>query len=192
MNFKTESQHLVAPPNSKFPKLSAHSTVARLGLAIVALGLLLTVPCARGETKFSTADKDFILAAAQGGLTEVTLGELAARKGKRDDVREFGRLMVKDHAAINADLKALAAQQSVILPNSLDTEHQGMVDRMSKLTDAEFDDAYIGAMIADHKEDAKAFQTEATETTSAEMKRFVDKSQPVLDQHLKRITAMKK
>jgi putative membrane protein len=110
----------------------------------------------------------------------------------RDDVKTFGQMMVKDHTAINGDLKALAAQKDVTLPDSLDAKHQRMVDKMAALTGSEFDDAYIGSMIKDHKMDAKAFKAESAETKDADIKSFVDKSIPVVDGHLKRITAMKK
>jgi len=161
-------------------------------MAMAAAGLLLVVSCVKTETKLSTADKDFILAAAQGGMTEVNLGELAAQKGTRDDVKTFGQMMVKDHTAINGDLKALAAQKDVTLPASLDAKHQGVVDQMAALTGAGFDDAYIAGMIADHQEDAKGFKAEAADTKDADIKSFVDKSTPVVDGHLARITAMKK
>ena len=56
----------------------------------------------------------------------------------------------------------------------------------------EFDDAYITGMIKDHKMDAKEFKAESAETKDADIKSFVDKSIPVVGEHLKRITAMKK
>jgi putative membrane protein len=192
MNTNTKSKYAMDQDNARFPKLIASSAAARLGLALVAVGLLLAVPCARAETKLSTADKDFILAAAQGGMTEVKLGELAAQKGMRDDVKEFGQMMVKDHTAINGDLKALAAQKDVILSDSLDPKHQGMVDKMAALTGSEFDNAYIAGMIKDHKMDAKEFKAESAETKDADIKSFLDKSIPVVDEHLKHVTAMKK
>ena len=192
MNINTESKHAVEQDNARFPKLIASSAVARLGIALVAVGLLLAIPCAKAETNLSAADKDFIHAAALGGMTEVKLGELAAQKGMRDDVRAFGQMMVKDHTAINGNLKRLAAQKGVTLPDSLDTKHQGMVDKMTVLTGSEFDGAYIAGMMEDHKEDAKEFKAESAETKDADIKSFVDKSIPVVDEHLKRITAMKK
>jgi putative membrane protein len=192
MNTSTESKPAMEQDNARFPKLIASSAAARLGMALMAAGLLIAVPFAKAETNLSTADKDFIHAAALGGMTEVKLGELAAQKGMRDDVKAFGQMMVKDHTAINTDLKALAAQKGVTLPDSLDTKRQGMVDKMAALTGAEFDAAYIADTVTDHKEDAMQFKAESAQTQDADIKRFLDKSIPVVDEHLKRITAMKK
>jgi putative membrane protein len=172
--------------------MNINSASATLGMTLLAVGLLIAVPGAGAATTVSTADQGFILAAAQGGMTEVKLGELAAQKGTRDDVKEFGKMMVKDHTTINDDLKALAAQKGVTLPDSLDAKHQGMVDKMAALTSSEFDDAYIAAMIKAHQQDAKAFKAESAATQDADIKSFVDKSIPVVEAHLKRVTAMKK
>jgi putative membrane protein len=190
MNTNMKSQRAVEQNKTRFLKLISDSATATLCMALVAVGLV--VSRANAATAVSTADKDFILAAAQGGMTEVKLGELAAQNGKRDDVKAFGQMMVKDHSAINDDLKALAAQKGVTLPDSLDAKHQGMVDKMAALTGSEFDNAYIAGMIKDHKADAKEFKAESAETKDADIKSFVDKSIPVVDGHLKRITAMKK
>ena len=192
MNTQKESNHAVEQPNVRLPRLVTRSAGASLGMGLLALGLLLAVPCAKAQTTLSAADNDFILAAAQGGMTEVKLGELSAQKGTRDDVKAFGQMMVKDHTAINDDLKALATQKGVTLPASLNAKHQGMVDKMAALTGMEFDDAYIAAMIKDHKMDAKEFKAESAATKDADIKSFVDKTIPVVTDHLNRITAMKK
>src|ERR1039457_6792527 len=172
--------------------MNINSASATLGMTLLAVGLLIAVPGANAASTVSAADQGFILAAAQGGMTEVKLGELISKNGKRDDVKEFGQMMVKDHTAINDDLKSLAAQKGVTLPDSLDAKHQGMVDKMAALTGSKFDHAYITGMIKDHKMDAKEFKAESAETKDADIKSFVDKSIPVVDEHLKRITAMKK
>jgi len=80
----------------------------------------------------------------------------------------------------------------VTLPDSLDASHQGMVDKMAALKGSEFDDAYITSMIKGHKTDAKEFKAVSAETKDADIKSFLDKSIPVVDGHLKRITAMGK
>ncbi len=164
-------------------------TNSRLVMALLAVGLLALR--ADAQTNLSTADQTFILSAAQGGMTEVKLGELAAQKGTREDVKSFGKMMVKDHTAINDDLTALAAQKAVMIPAALDAEHQATVDKLTALSDADFDGAYIADMIKGHKSTAKAFKAEAAATTDADIKAFLDKSLPIVQAHLKHLKAMK-
>ena len=192
MNTNTGSKHAVEQDKTRFLKLISNSASATLGMTLVAVGLLIAVPRANAATTVSTADKDFILAAAQGGMTEVKLGELAAQNGKRDDVKAFGQRMVKDHTAINEDLKALAAQKGATLPKSLDAEHQGIVGKMAALKGSDFDDAYIAGMIQIHQKDAKAFKAESAATQDVDIKYFLDKSIPVVESHLQQATTLKK
>jgi putative membrane protein len=167
-----------------------NTAFAALGMTLLALGLL--VPCAKAQTTVTAADAKFLLAAAQGGMTEVKLGEVAASQGVSEEVKNFGRKMVKDHSAINDDLKSLAAKKGVTLPDALDAKHQGTLDKLTALTGSSFDDAYIAAMIKGHKQTAKAFKAEAAATQDADIKGFLDKSVPVVEEHLKLITDMKK
>jgi putative membrane protein len=191
MNTNTKLQkHTADQGSTSFLKIISRSASVLLGVALLTLGLL--VPCAKAETTVSMADTNFILAAAQGGMTEVKLGELAATNGMRDDVKEFGQMMVKDHTAINDNLKALAAQKGVTLPESLDAKHQGMVDKMAALTGPGFDNAYINGMIKAHQKDARAFKAESAATQDADLKNFLDKSIPVVEAHLQHVTTMKK
>jgi len=185
----TKNKHAV---NTPFPKLISRFTSVTLGAALMALGFLLTVPCAKAQSAISMTDTNFIMAAAQGGMTEVKLGEIASANGTRADVKAFGQMMVKDHTAINDDLKALAAQKGVALSDSLDAKHQAMVDKMAALTGPDFDDAYINGMIKAHQKDAKAFKAETAATQDADIKNFLDKSIPVVEAHLQHITALKK
>jgi putative membrane protein len=192
MNSKTETQHAVEQVEKRFGKLMSRSAAATLGMTLVAVGLVMTVPRADAGPTVCTDDCNFIQAASQGGMTEVKLGELASTSGQRDDVKEYGQRMVKDHTSINDNLKALAAQKEVILTDSLDAKHQGMVDKMSALTGSNFDNAYIACMVKDHKADAKAFKSESSATKDADVKSFVDKTIPVVHEHMKLIAAMNK
>jgi putative membrane protein len=191
MNTITESKHATEHTKAWFFKLPAGSTAVRLALALAA-GFLVGLPCARAQTNLATMDSDFILTAAQGGMTEVALGELATEKGVRDDVKGLGKMMVKAHKSMNDDLKSLATQKGVILPTTLDAKHQAIVDKMTALTGTEFDDAYIAGMVKGHTKDAKAFKSESATTQDADIKGFLDKSIPVVEMHLKHVTAMQK
>jgi hypothetical protein len=50
-------------------------------MALVTVGFMIAVPRANAAPTVCTKDCNFIQAAAQGGMTEVKLGELASRTG---------------------------------------------------------------------------------------------------------------
>jgi putative membrane protein len=173
-----------------FAQLVVRSAAATLVLVLLALGL--SAPPAHAATTVSPADQAFLITAAQINLTEMKLGDLALQNAQRDDVREFARTMMKDHMALNGDLKALAAQKEITLPDTLDAANQQMVDKLTALKGADFDKAYIGGMYKGHKKAVKAFTAESTAATDPDVKSFVDKATPVLAEHLRLITVLKK
>jgi putative membrane protein len=60
----------------------------------------------------TAADTKFVKEAADGGMAEVELGQLAASKASSDDVKKFGQRMVDDHGKANDQLKQLASQKN--------------------------------------------------------------------------------
>ena len=172
-----------------FGKLILRSASATLVLVLLALGL--SIPLASAATTVSPADQAFLQTAAQINLTEMKLGDLALQNAQREDVKEFARTMMKDHMALIADLKALAAQKEITLPDTLDAANQKMVDKLTALAGADFDKAYIGGMYKGHKKAVKAFKAESIAATDLEVRNFVDKATPVLTEHLRLITALK-
>ena len=99
------------------------------------------------------SDTLFVKNAAKGGLAEVELGQLAADHGASDEVKKFGQRMVTDHGKANDELKSLAQQKNITLPTELDGKHKATHDRLSKLSGAQFDRAYMQDMLQDHRKD---------------------------------------
>jgi hypothetical protein len=63
-------------------------------------------------------DSAFYKNAAEGGLSEVELGNLAQKKSNNESVKDFGAMMVKDHTAANNKLEDVAASKNISLPTS--------------------------------------------------------------------------
>src|SRR5438552_2331888 len=84
--------------------------------------------------------------AAIGGMDEVELGKLAQQNGQSQQVKDFGSRMVQDHSQAGDQLKAIAQQKGVQLPDQLDGEHRAMRDRLAKLQGDQFDRAYMRLM----------------------------------------------
>ena len=72
------------------------------------------------SSSLSAADRSFISQAAYSSLAEVELGELAQTQASRQQVREFGGMMVTEHTQMNKDLVALASDKGVAPPTSPD------------------------------------------------------------------------
>ncbi len=139
----------------------------------------------------SESDREFMKKAAQGGMTEVKLGELAKEKASAAEVKNFGAMMVTDHSKANEELKALAKTKGVELPNDLG-KHQATVDKMAKLSGAEFDKAYVADMVKDHKADISEFEKADKSSKDPELKGFIEKTLPTLKTHLETIEKVRK
>ena len=137
-------------------------------------------------------DKKFVRDAALGGLTEIELGKLAADKGSSDAVKQFGQKIMDDHKEANEELKKLAVAQSLGIPDSLDKKHQSRVDKLSKLTGAEFDRAYIKDQLKDRQQNVREFQDEAKYGSDAAVKDFAAKALPALQEHLAMVKKLNK
>jgi putative membrane protein len=148
-----------------------------------------------GTANRMTADSNFATKAAEGGMAEVQLGNLAKEHAASEDVKKFGQLMVDDHTKINDELKPIAAKKNITLPANVNAKQQAAYDRLSKLSGAEFDRAYMKDMVTDHRADISEFKKESTSGADADFKAFAGKNLPTLEHHLQeaeRVYAMVK
>lgn len=132
----------------------------------------------------SSSDRKFMEKAAQGGMAEVKLGELATQKAQSPQVKQFGQRMVDDHGKANQQLKQLATTKGVTLPTELDKSTQREYDKLSKLSGAQFDREYMDHMVSDHKKDVGEFKSEASKAKDADVKQFASSTLPTLQEHL--------
>ena len=100
------------------------------------------------------------------------------------DMNEFGARMVADHGRANSELKSIAGKKGIQLPTELNSEQKSEMDKLSKMSGAEFDKEYMSAMLKDHETDVKDFDTQAKEGNDPEIKAFAGKTLPTLQQHL--------
>jgi putative membrane protein len=131
------------------------------------------------------ADQSFVMNAARGGMAEVELGKLAEDKGESQEVKDFGKRMVDDHGKANDELKSIAQNKNITLPSDLSAKDKKLRDRLTKLSGAAFDRAYMQAMVGDHRVDINEFRQESKTGKDADVKAFASKTLPTLEDHLK-------
>jgi putative membrane protein len=132
-------------------------------------------------------DKDFVRSALQGGMAEVELGQLAAEKGSTDDVKQFGQKMVADHTKLGDQMKQVAQQIGVNPPTKLSKKDEELKAKLQNLSGTQFDNAYIVAMVKDHKKDAEEFKAEASQSQNPAVQQAAQQGAQVVDQHLQMI-----
>jgi putative membrane protein len=135
-------------------------------------------------------DTAFAMKAAQGGIAEVEAGKLAAERASSPDVKAFGQQMVDDHGKANEQLKSVAEKQNLTLPTSMNAEQQAMYDMLKTKTGADFDKAYVSAMVKDHTEDVKEFKKEADKGKDEQIKGFASETLPIIQGHLEKIKSI--
>lgn len=135
----------------------------------------------------NTGQTSFWAEAASGGMAEVELGRLAQTKAQNAEVKRFAQMMVTDHTKSNDELKSLAMQKNIVLPTTLSPRHQATMNRLQGLSGAEFDRAYVEAMVADHEATVQLFEGQTQGSGDAEARTFAEKNLPTLRQHLETI-----
>lgn len=151
----------------------------RQGMMIVAAGCLLST----AAWSASSSDTNFARKAAQGGMAEVAMGNLAESHAQSADVKAFGQRMVQDHSAANDKLKAAAEEEHIQLPTEPSAKDQRTINRLSKLHGEAFDKAYAQTMVKDHKMDISEFKRESKAANSP-VQNFAQATLPTLQEHL--------
>jgi len=158
--------------------------IAGLGLLTLASGLgAQQTPT---SLKLQRTDRNFITKAAAGGRAEVELGQLAQGKASSDAVKQFGQRMVEDHGAANQELMQLAENKGMQLDDKTPKPDR-LLTRLSKLQGPEFDREYVKAMAKDRKQDVAEFRRMHSGAVDPNLKAWVDKTLPTLEDHLKTI-----
>jgi len=134
----------------------------------------------------NSTDRKFIMEAAAGGMAEVAMARVALERASSEGVKSYAQKMIDDHTKANEELMAVAQSKGVTLPSGPNAKQQAMMDKMMRLSGAEFERQYI--MMAgnkDHEKMVKLFQDEIRKGRDAEVKAFASKTLPTVQEHLR-------
>jgi putative membrane protein len=145
--------------------------------------LAITTVVAQGTGPDST-DQNFVRKAAEGGMLEVKLGELAIRRGKSQKVKDFGKTMVSDHQKVNNELKDLAGRSKITVPATIGKSMQQQYDSLAATGADQFDMLYMNMMIASHEQTIGLFQGQSNKGKDPALKKWADSKVPALKHHL--------
>jgi putative membrane protein len=114
---------------------------------------------------------------------EIEAGKLAQKNGQSPQVRDYGRMLVKDHTAADKKVASLAKEENVPLTDSAPAS-RARPDPMSGMTkDSTFDETFVRDMIDDHKKDIAAVTEARDNTTDDKLKKLLTDLLPTLQKH---------
>ena len=135
----------------------------------------------------NAADRIFLQQAAIGGMAEVALAELVLARSREAELEAFAERMKTDHGKANTELKALADAAGIALPTTLDPEHQAMREQLEKLSDREFDLAYLSGQLTDHQKSAQLLTYVIGSGQDPALKSFAATNLPIVLEHLEMV-----
>ena len=120
---------------------------------------------------------------------DVGTGELAARRGHSQEVRDFGAMLVRDHKAVRQQGRDLAKKLGVVpTPPADDASakaHKTAMTRLKALRGQAFDHAFLQHEVAFHKGVIDAVTTTLLPAIrNAELKDLVVKVAPAFQAHM--------
>ena len=163
--------------------------IRRMNFAtFVAVALASSGAFAQGtSSKMGVSDALFGAAAADGGMTEVLVSQVAVQKSTDPELKKWSEKMITEHTKVNNELKALAARKGVALPASITPGHQFCAQSLEGLSGEEFDCAYAIAQHVLHVATIAMFEAEAERGQDPEMKAFAAKTLPHIKAHTKEL-----
>lgn len=160
-------------------------------------------------------EQRFVWAAACGGMKEIRLSEFALNKSQDEDVREFARLMIADHASANTELQGIAERQQLAWPPAsyllgtnlvvvtettprkpyprrplypeIQAKALATIQKLQYAPPADFDRLYITVMKEDHGFAVELFEKAARDLHPSEVRDFAAQTLPKLRAHQEHI-----
>jgi putative membrane protein len=151
-----------------------------------AIAALCVWACNKGEDPEippSKLDRTFMTQASFANNDEVAAGYVATTKAQDASVKAFGGFMVTEHTTAQNDLKAIAEKWSISLPETPDSVHLMLIQKMSMLSGHTFDTAYIKSQLNDHQTAIDLFTQEAMNGENKKLRDYANKYLPHIKMH---------
>jgi putative membrane protein len=163
--------------------------VIRSTLLLTALTPALLL--AQGRSAAPTLDDAAIVGIFDVANTwDINTGTLASTRAARQDVKDFGAMLARDHKMVQQQGRELAAKLKVTpTPVAADfplkVAHEAAMKKLQGLSGSAFDKAFLEHEVAYHKAVVDAVTTTLLPAISdAEVKAFVEKMAPAFVAHM--------
>jgi putative membrane protein len=135
-------------------------------------------------------DRKFILMAAEGSMTELASGRFASGHATDQRLKTYGYEMIKDHEDLLTQIKRIALLKNITLPDTVNKDHQQLLQVLSNKAGNSFDSIYMAEIISHQKELIHLYDKIKT-TIDTTLKSYAVKAIPVITNHLLRLITIR-
>jgi putative membrane protein len=137
-----------------------------------------------GDAQNKQMDKRFLGQVTQASLLNIEMGKLAQAKSSNEAIKEFARKMIADHERGLSIFKKVADRDGVTVDTQLDSKHKERLDKLAKLSGAEFDRAYVKDQVKAYQRMVSYYQSEADNATESVATKMAANMLPAVQKHL--------
>ena len=143
------------------------------------------VTSAGGEVSKMT-QQQFVDRLIVGDSIEIAMAQLAVERTQNPAVKDFANTLITDHRTALDSLRALSTKPDVGREQVAgEVESAGVLGQLRTMpADSTFDRAFIDAQIASHERAIDLVKKTRPTVSSSEVQQLVDKTLPILEQHL--------
>jgi putative membrane protein len=148
-----------------------------------------------GVSAGSMAEENVFAFLEQVHAADSAVGMLGAQKGSTTEIKDFGRMIVREHIALRRDITSLA-QKAGIMPQPPrvppDEPPTAMRDNiLAGEPGANWDRAYVDYTIVAHNSAIENTARALAATKRPDVKEFIEKSVPILQKHLDKAKSLR-
>lgn len=132
----------------------------------------------------TSLSEQIAMKALQGNSVEQALGEMAMERSANREVEEAARMIASDHKKAEGELRKATL---TALPQNpqLNAEQKALQAKLERLSGAEFDKAYINAMVMAHEKDLAMYKQQSKIAPTEALRLYFTETTPVIERHLK-------
>jgi putative membrane protein len=118
-------------------------------------------------------------------VQERVLGKMAQQQSQNDGIKDYGRMIAKDHNEALEKLVDLMNKNGIPQPKQLPEERSEAIKTMQGLSGAAFDQKFLAMMVQDHQKAIEMYKREADSGQNADVRDYAKSVLPTLEKHLK-------
>ncbi|MFF1748120.1 DUF4142 domain-containing protein [Streptomyces mirabilis] len=163
----------------------ASVAVACISLAGGASGTACADGAPGSDSAASSRDRAFVGFISNVNLSEISAGSDAEVNATTQCVKQVGRVLVENHTALEAQLKPLAANLGIQLPNGPTQADQMMFAPIkAKAHTPGYDKAWLEMMFVGHKQALAKIDQEVASAQDEQVGAYARMARPVIQYHL--------